>query len=370
VPAPRACHRRLMLESLESRALLAGDVQVDVVGGNLKLRGDQECNGVIISQLGEGRYAVVGFEHDGAPTTINGGTEPVIVHGVRGNFDIDLRQGDDLLGIGNDVELLAGLSTDLGLSDAFGAGAELPEVPDQRLRVPRSLIVRTKDGDDGVLVNANIRHSAIIRTSFGSDGVGLANTRVGDNVIVHTETGQDGVLIENTSVGDYLHVNTGENSDTLVISQADVGHALLIAGQGNDAVGISDSQFDRELVLLAAQGNDDVLLTTIAARRIHLDAGSGNDQLGISALAIDDDLTIHTGSGRDSAQVTGSDVDDLLAVFLDTGDDELTISGTSAGKALLRGGRDSDILNIDDLGFAGRVDENEFEDVNEGASQE
>jgi hypothetical protein len=341
----RRTPRRLALEALESRALLAGDVSVDVVGGTLRLRGDEECNGVLIAQLGEGRYAVVGFEHDGAATTINGSAEPLVVRGVRHNFDIDLGGGDDLLGIGNDVELLAGLADELGFGDALLADAEVPELPDQRLRVPGTLIVRTKDGEDGVLVNASVRRSAIFRTGLKSDGVALVNSRFGDNVILRTETGQDGVLIENVTIDDHLNVHTGDNGDTLLVALSDIGHAVLNTGRGKDAVGISETRFDRHLVLLSGHDNDDVLLDVVAARRIHLD----------------------TGEGSDSVQIGGTEVDDLLAVFLGRGDDELAIAGASGRKALLRGGLGRDLVDASDLDFDRGADERQFEEEGDGA---
>ncbi len=363
--------RHLTLESLESRTLLAGDVSVDVVGGNLKLRGDNECNGVLIVQLGSGRYAVVGFDHDGAPTTINGQDEPVIVRGVKHNFLIDLRGGDDLLGIGNDVELLADLAGELGFADIIPTGEPPVEgISDSRLRVPKSLIVHTKDGEDGVIVNAHVGHSAVINTGKHSDGIAIADSRIGDNVVLRTEKGEDGVLIENVVVEGHLNVHTGHDADTLLVSLSDIRHAVLNTGHGNDGLGVSETQFDRELVLLTEQGHDQVIVNVVAAGRILLHTGSGNDVVGMAALAIDDDLIIHTGSGDDTVEISDTDVDDLFAAFLGSGDDELSIFGSSARKTLLRGGSGFDILNVDDLSFADRVDEHQFDEINVDAAPE
>lgn len=358
--------RPLALESLESRTLLAGDVSADVVGGHLRLRGDEECNGVLIVQLGDERYAVVGFEHDGAATTINGRDEPLIVRGVKRNFDIDLREGDDLLGIGNDVELLAELADQLGFGDALLADADVPPTDDGRLKIEGSLLVRTGDGEDGVLVNAKVRRTAVIRTGMKSDGVALVDSRFKSSVILRTETGQDGVLIENTTIDDHLNVNTGDNGDTLLVASANIGHAVLNTGSGKDAVGVSETELDRHLMLLTGQDDDDVVLNLVAARRIHLDTGSGNDDVAIGGLVLDDDLMIFTGSGRDRVEINDSDVDNLLGVFLGSDNDELSIGGSSARRALLRGGSGRDSLDVDDFDFADRVDERQFEDVNEG----
>ncbi len=365
----RSNRRPLTLEPLESRTLLAGDVSVDVAGGNLKLRGDNECNGVLIVQLGTGRYAVVGFDHDGAPTTINGQSDPVIVRGVKHNFIIDLRGGDDLLGIGNNVDLLADLAGELGFEDIIPTGEPPVEgISDTRLRVPKSLIVHTKDGEDGVVVNAHVGNSAVINTGKHSDGIAIANSRIRDNVVLRTEKGQDGVLIENVAVEGHLNVHTGHDADTLLVSLSEVRHAVLNTGHGSDALGVSETQFDRELVLLTEQGNDEVVVNVVAARRIHLDTGSGNDDVGMAALEIDDDLMVFTGSGRDNVEISDADVDDLFGAFLGSSDDTLSIFGSSARKAVVRGGSGFDVLNVDELSFARKVDEAQFDDINVDAT--
>jgi hypothetical protein len=358
--------RRLTLESLEDRSLLAGDVSVKVAGGNLIVRGDNECNGVLIVQLDDGEYAVAGFEHDGAPTTINGGTDPVIVRGVRHNFNIDLRGGDDLLGIGNDVELLVDLAGQLGFEDLPDLGGLELEIPDIRLRVPKSLIVHTKDGEDGVAFVGDIRYDAIIHTGKHSDGIAIADSNIGDDVILRTLGGEDGVLIEDSDIGGHLNVHTGHDGDTLLVSLSSVRHAVLNSGHGSDAVGISETEFDRELVLLTEQGNDEVVMNLVAARTMVVNTGSGNDDVAMGAIATDHDLILHTGNGSDSVELAGAEIGRNLHVFLASGNDELTIGTSSARRALLHGGSNFDVLNLDDEDFAGDLDDFSFEDRNIG----
>ena len=360
--------RPLVLESLEVRSLLAGNVSVDVHGGNLKIRGDNECNGLVIVQLDDGEYAVAGFEHDGAPTTINGGTDPVIVRGVRHNFLIDLRGGDDLLGIGNDIPLLIDLAGQLGFGDTLPDPSELglEEIPDVQLRVPKSLIVHTKDGEDGVAFVGDIRYDAVINTGKHSDGIAFADSDIGDDVILRTERGEDGVLIENTDIDGHLNVHTGHDGDTIVVSLSSVRHAVLNSGHGGDSVGVSETEFDRELVLLTEQGNDEVVMNLVAARLMVVNTGSGNDDIAMGSIATDDDLIVHAGSGSDEVEISAQ-VDRNLHVFLAGGNDTLSITGSSARRALLHGGSNSDILNFDDDDFAGDLDDFSFEDRNVGA---
>jgi hypothetical protein len=407
---PRFACRPLLVEPLECRRMLAGDVEVRRSGDNLKIRGDSECNGLLVVQLSEGRYAVVGFEHDGAPTTINGKTSPVIVSGIDGNFDIDLRSGDDLLGIGNNIQRIAGLADDLGFGGIIDPQSDfgLPPLPATQLKVPRSLHLKTKDGEDGVMIIGRIGRSAHIHTDNHSDGVALANSRIGEDLFIHTEKGEDGVLLDNVSVDDYLHIDTGRDGDTLLVAGSNARHAFLTMSSGSDSLGISDTAFDRELIVRTSSGNDSVLITESEARRIDIHTDSGNDTLEMGAfevrddlianlgsgrdealiadaligdhlllflgsgddiltidnIGVDDNVLIDAGSGRDDVQITASDVDRLLHVLMGSGNDVLSIANSTARRAILHGGSDRDTLNVDSLSFADDVDEHSFEDVN------
>lgn len=363
-----ASRRTLALESLEDRSLLAGNVSVDVAGGHLIVRGDNECNGLVIVQLDSGEYAVAGFEHDGAPTTVNGGTDPVIVRGVRGNFDIHLRGGDDLLGIGNDVDLLIDLAGQLGFDDTIPDPGTigLDEIPDIQLRVPKSLIVHTQDGEDGVAVVADVRYDAIIHTGKHSDGIALAESNIGDDVILRTLAGEDGILVENTEIDGHLNVHTGHDGDTLLVSLSSIRHAVLNSGHGSDSVGISETEFDRELVLLTEHGNDEVVANLVAARLMVVNTGAGNDDVAMGSIATDHDLIVHTGGGNDDVAIADAQIGRNLHVFLAGGSDTLSITDSSARRALLHGGSNFDVLNLDDDDFADDLDVFQFEDRNIG----
>src|SRR5262245_51143817 len=74
--------RKFFMESLEPRAMLAGNVDVFVSGGTLFVRGDNADNIVLIQDEGGGTYSVLGLDaadldltDDGfaaGPTLING----------------------------------------------------------------------------------------------------------------------------------------------------------------------------------------------------------------------------------------------------------------------------------------------------------
>src|SRR5688572_22685435 len=92
--------RKLWLESLENRALLAGNVSVSVDGNVLTIVGDDRGNGVSIQQLDHNRFFVTGFALNGSNTTINGQLNGRIVQGVR-HIDVDLNAGWDMFIMSN-----------------------------------------------------------------------------------------------------------------------------------------------------------------------------------------------------------------------------------------------------------------------------
>ena len=120
--------RRLSVESMESRQLMAGNVFANVIGGDLVLTGDGASNGVEVRQLGAGVYRIIGTIHGGAQTHVwLGGVaaNSQVVGGVNDDFQINLNAGDDFL-----------------LMSAAGLPAG------SKMLVPTDLNVHTNDGKD------------------------------------------------------------------------------------------------------------------------------------------------------------------------------------------------------------------------------
>ena len=99
------------VESLESRFLLAGNVEAVVRGGTLFIEGDDLGNRITI--LGNG--TTVNIEGDG--TTVNG-LETQDFTGVTKNIDIRMRGGHDFLAM-DDLNLNGFLSVDTGSGRAW-----------------------------------------------------------------------------------------------------------------------------------------------------------------------------------------------------------------------------------------------------------
>src|SRR5688500_4041701 len=91
--------RRLLLECLHDRRMLAGDVTASEVNGDLIIMGDAAANGVYVSDEGDGNFAVHGIDLGGSPTTINGAAGPE-TFAITGDVIVDLFDGDDKFGLG------------------------------------------------------------------------------------------------------------------------------------------------------------------------------------------------------------------------------------------------------------------------------
>ncbi len=87
-------YRRLLLETLEPRLALAGNVSVGVAGGNLSITGDAANNQITIQATGvAGQFVVTGQD---VSTTVNGAASAT-VSGVTGGATIVMGNGYDVL---------------------------------------------------------------------------------------------------------------------------------------------------------------------------------------------------------------------------------------------------------------------------------
>lgn len=334
-------NRRLRLELLERRNLLAGLVTASVSGGNLVVRGDNEANVVLIAEVDDGdgnskthAYVVGGFD-----TNIQGGKDsgqmlPADVSArlflnVKGNIDVDLKGGDDLFAVGNSTSDLSRQLDECGFltteaDDALNAfDLDLPG----QVNVPGNLIINMGSGADGVAVNASAR-TGIVNTGNGDDTVSVGGAPGGDGVvfrddlIILTGNGNDHVCTENLQVTDFLNVQLGNGDfQSYEAFLVRAGHVLATSGGGNDSLVMGTITTDREIVIDSGAGDDVVEMDAFSAGQgdgpkhqrnagnITIVTGNGDDHVfvfgdfqsgGQSAAT---SLLINTGSGNDGADL-------------------------------------------------------------------
>jgi hypothetical protein len=315
---------RLRIESLERRLMLAGDVTVDLIRGDLIIRGDELDNSITIEPgAEEGQYVVTGND-----TTVHGGDEPIVVED-----DVLIFMGD-----GADVVVLDGSGGDSGLV------------------VPDDLRIITGAGDDEVLLqDVTVGDDLLILTSRGGDTVTLTDATVGDDAIISTSADNDVVLIENSTIEDDLRIGTGTGDDELLIVDSTIGDdATLNTWQGDDTVAIG---IDGENVVRPVRVEDRLMLST----------GMGSDTVRIVSLTVSQpgeketaldrpdflrrlfhETIIYTGDDDDSVELLDSVLAGGLQLNLGRGDDLLTATGNEVLEStLLIGGQGEDAANED-----------------------
>ena len=265
-------------ETLESRLLMAGDVQVFQQGSTLRVVGDGFANAIEITRNANGQTVVSGLDN----TTINGNASRTI--GTQRNLSVELKAGDD-------VVLLSDYSVrgDVAIRGHAGndaIGVDGLQVDDLR--------VYGHGGNDVVgILDANIERSAYFYMRSGDDLVGINNTEVDRNLTYIGNGGDDTFAAGSLNVGRKIRQNLGSGADNSVfLDNLEVGRQTRInAGAGSDFVAVAPSQspfnsnatanFNRRLSVKNGAGNDtNVIDANTAFRSNRLVGGAGQDTVG------------------------------------------------------------------------------------------
>lgn len=364
--APRAAAKRLAVESLESKTLLAGDVAASVIDGVLVLEGDAEANHVVVS-AGEapGSYVVTGLpSSDGEATTIRGGSEPLVVEGVDAGARISLGGGDDALRIhratfAGDVQIRLGAG-----DDAVGIGGR------------HRLVADSGDADDARFrPNVGVRGDLRIGTGAGDDRVAIGGVRLGGDLVVQTGAGDDAVHVgfRHTPLPPEMDTPEGESdrppapagdddADRLAAPNAVDGRILISTGRGDDQA-VVESLRSAAGLKVRTSGGDDVV--RIEGARVHgglsVHSGGGNDRVGLGRVAAEA-AYLALGAGDDDVGV-GNSTFGRLMIRAGAGDDEALIRDVAARSARLHGGPGEDSLTTAGENHFGRLVATGFESI-------
>ena len=311
--------RSMCVETLEHRAMLAGDVTVAVVHGDLLIAGDAEGNEIAVAS-GEqpGQVYVAGLPSPSVvgTTTVNGMTGRVLFEGVRHNVMVRMGEGDDVVRF-------------------------------QHLRVAGDLGVGTGGGDDRVMVGMppdpsqpNAPTGVHVRGAFR----------------IATGLGDDVVIEQQVAVGLGHSVATGQGSDEVLIGAANTSttppdrpalaaeRAFIDLGDENDVLRVNGAVLRQSIEVAGGRGDDMVRLDHVAADRgIRVSGGAGDDEIGVSHVRTRQ-LSMNAGVGNDRVSIVDAALGGLR-VDMGAGDDGLAIGRTEVrGRAILLGGRGEDTL--------------------------
>lgn len=250
----RSSVRRLSAQPLESRQLLAGDVEIFTTpGGDLFVIGDRHDNSVEIRVESLGNIVAEGLNG----TLVNGTEGPVtIAEGdtVRDDVRVNLGRGDDTiliegLQINDDLYVHGGRGNDaIGLlrttigddASIFGGSGslefslDLSEVEDD-LRV-----IGSRRNDTIVFDSSTVRDDTTVLTSSGDDTFIVLNSQHQDDVYVGTGRGDDFAAVIGTTIGDDVFASLGRGNDSLLIEDSSLGDRVIaFGGRGSDALELS-----------------------------------------------------------------------------------------------------------------------------------
>lgn len=368
----RNVNRRLRMEGLEERQLMAGDVAVSMFGGELMINGDEAGNAVMVSKLNDGGFKISGLWTDGAYTTINGQSETT-VNGVNG-MHIDLDDGNDQLYINNTY-----------------SGNDLV--------VNGDLNIKTGGGDDQVrIINTTVTGKASIVTDqdsatgspwwndqpSGDDNVTLDGLIVYDDMDIKTGKGSDSVNFDSFftnnypqwNVVDQLSIDTGvgtNDGDTVDMDYVFAHESInVLTGNGDDHIHTKHANAVEGIYMSTYGGQDTVDVDYSdymnwngigSAAHLSINTGSGSDNVTLDHVDVRGSVALTTGSGNDTVEMNDVHAHDAIYADLGAHSDTLKIRNSSAASAYLYGGsnwRGSDSIELTDNAF-GSLDKDGWE---------
>ncbi|MFK7821816.1 MAG: peptidylprolyl isomerase [Planctomycetaceae bacterium] len=242
-----------LIEHLERRELLVGQVQAVVSGNNLILTGENSANQVEIAFY-QGDVAV----RPKQGTRINGQRGRFIAFQntdtVPGSILINMKKGDDTVILSNG------------------------------LKVAKDVMVNGRQGNDTLaLDNAIIRDDLTFLGGVGDDNLSIEDSRIVDDVVVRLSHGDDLLSILDSEVRDDLRVRGSIGDDSVVLDEARIeGHAQIRLHRGNDVIDMRNSRVEGRVSVKMRAGDDSVLIDDSSfERKVRVNLGLGTDEIAL-----------------------------------------------------------------------------------------
>jgi hypothetical protein len=303
-------HRKLRMEQMEAREMMAGDVTASVVNGNLILNEAAghigENNQVLISQIstqvGKDRIRVTGLPiGSGKGSLINGKTSQDFV--VTGDLTVNFGGGDDLVNF------------DASAAPNFRDVTLNMGAPPLGVTADPTARTASSDKDSVMLWDEHIRGSLTVNTGIDDDWVFVANGSIGNNITVNTGAGVDEVDVKflTGQLAGAIDIQTfvsGEKDlDAVVLDQVTaLGNISIRTGDGGDDIELHQVTSFKKLSLDAGAGDDTVKLDyVIAVDNFMASLGDGNDVITVNDLYLPTGMgTIDGGAGSDKLTMSGA----------------------------------------------------------------
>jgi len=289
-------NRRLGVEQLQARVLLAGDVTAAVTNGFLVVRGDNAANELTIERISGDRVQVTGA----TGTTINGLTQPAVLR-VRKGYDIATGGGDDKLTvIGLNAYGRYEIRMDLGAgNDTLVANNLLA----QRIHSGGG------DGNDSITVrNSRSRRGSGVGGGAGDDTLVLENLRFGNGSCIDGGTGND-ILQESNNRYGVRSTKMNIDPNTPTTPPTAVADAFSVVKSGSNTVNLANndtagtSPINRNSIVISTQPTNGSVTVNTDGNVTYLHNGS-NTTTDSFAYTIKDTNGLVSGAATVSVTIT------------------------------------------------------------------
>jgi hypothetical protein len=286
--------RKINLESLEQRKLMAGDVAAAFDGTLLTVEGDNFDNQIAITRTVVGDVVITGQNG----TLVNG----------------------------------------------------LPSVRYPRAQL-NAMEVRMEGGNDTVALRSlQVANDLFVDMGAGNDRLTAPASTIGANMAVMGGEGNDIVQLAGVTVREDLSIDGGLGTLNASVSIASIDKVMSIIGdEAIDVVSIVGTRVGLDLLVETKGGSDRVTMTDLAAFHLSINTDSngavGLDQVTLNRVSTVEDLGIFTGAGNDVVRMTDVTSGKSIKVSLDEGNDRLIATRVGAAEdAVFEGGAGVDTL--------------------------
>jgi len=302
------------LEELEERIAPAGAVTVAVHGGNLVITGDNLGNQILIDQdgldAGQVRISSLSLWGDSSDVTaINGSDVPIVISGVTGGIVANLRDGNDVLGVGY-MDITSG---------DVAAGS--------RTVISGDLSVNMGNGDDWLLVLPGIDVLGNLSMSLGGGWdlvLLLGDDTVHGNFTVKGADGNDAVSCLNDINDPPLEGITVHGSTVIADTGGDTD--IFLDGTFFGAVTVKTGGFTPWDHSVANPPGQELSLEGLFHQNVTVTRGGGSNETDIDKAVFEGNVSIRDGSGPHSYSILESSVRGNLSIRAGAGYGELALN--------------------------------------------
>lgn len=277
------------IQTLEVRALLAGNVLASLSGSHLSVTGDAVDNSVEVTVVNN-QVVLRGLSN----TTINGTTALFVIASgtdtAPGNITIQTGAGNDTVIFSRNVKVSGSTFLDGGAgNDALSVtGATFHQV----------ISIFGREGNDTISVqNATTQGLLRIKGNAGDDLISLTNLTANGEIRIEGNLGADGVSFNNVTAGSSVKINTGRGDDNIVIRGSTLNGALRIrTKQDADMVLMDGNTVGGPVAINTGRDNDSVQLRNVNTFNSSFHVQAGDSHLGGGGNSNADEVELGTAT--------------------------------------------------------------------------